>query len=99
MHCLRQKAIEAGSAESYRKDDLLSLLARPSAAIHHPEEVRFDPRHAGKRKFAAKVAMLCRKVADGGPVGLIDNDGMVVELSEDVAARPGPAGKLSQIGF
>ena len=66
---------------------------------HHPEEIRFDPRHASKRKFTAKVPVLCRKVADGGPVCLVDNDGMVVELGEDVAARPGPASKLSQIGF
>lgn len=99
MYCLSQKAIEAGSPESYSKDDLLSLLASPSAAIHHPEEIRFDPRHTSKRKFAAKVPMLCRKVADGEPVCLVDNDGMVVELGKDVAARPGPASKLSQIGF
>src|SRR5260221_12822643 len=99
MYRLSQKAIEAGSPESYSKDDLLSLLASPSTAIHHPEEIRFDPRHTSKRKFAAKVPMLCRKVADRGPVCLVDNDGMVVELGEDVTARPGPASKLSQIGW
>ena len=75
---------------------LLALLGAPARAVHHPQEVRLDPGHAAQAEPAAEVAVPGGEVADLGPVRLVDDDRLGVELGQDVAAgarASGPPGR------
>ena len=57
---------------NFQDDSLVFILLTPSAAIHHPQELRLDPRHPcfGKRRYvvrssaAQRAAQWCRFTPD-----------------------------------
>src|SRR5262245_9885650 len=84
LHRLRQDTLKELTAESKPQDDLLPVLCAPAAAVHHPEEVRLDPAHAREREAAAEIAVLNREASDGRPVGLVEDDRVVIVVGEDM---------------
>src|SRR5258708_61279 len=99
MHRLRQQQIERRPPEPHSKDDLLPLLAGPPATIHHPEEIRLYPAHPLQAKFSPKVARARCEVTDRGAVRLIDDDGVIIIVSENMTTRLRPTSTLGQIWF
>src|SRR5260221_9190291 len=99
MHRLPQQQIERRPSEPHSQDDLLPLLAGPPATIHHPEEIRLYPAHPLQAKSSPKVAMARCEVTDRGTVRLIDDDGVIIIMSEKMTTRLRPTSTLGQIGF
>jgi hypothetical protein len=98
-HGLRQQVIETAAPQSNGQDDLLIRLRAPTAAIHHPQEVRLDPTHARERELAAERAMLGREASDARAIGLVDDDAVAIELRENVPASPWPARDLRLVAL
>lgn len=63
------------------------VLERIPAPIHHPAPTRLHPRHPRAREVRARAQTLgpdCR-FGDGFRIGLVEGDGLVVEMSADLA--------------
>ena len=91
--------VEKRPFDPHSQDDFLPLFGSPAGAIHHPEKIRFDPAHPGVEKIAAEILMFGREEADAWAIGLVDDDGGVVVLGEDVTAVLGPALVLCGVKF
>ena len=46
----------------------------PTRTVHHPKEIRFDPRHAIQAKSTSEVAATGGEAADRVPIGLINDN-------------------------
>jgi hypothetical protein len=97
---LAQQAIEEGSADPQAQRDLLARLRAPSRAVHHPQEIRLDPAHAVEAEVGAAELSVCDRVAARRlAIGLVHDDGVGVEMREDVFALSGPALRLQRVEF
>src|SRR6185369_516049 len=92
-----QDFIERGSPETQRKRYFLTLFRSPARAVHQPEEVRLNPRHATKAELASETLMLNGVMADSRSIRLVNHDGIAIELGEDVPSGSGPTRQLIQI--
>src|SRR4051812_3804395 len=99
MNCLFQDGIKGLSLDRNCEDNFLIGLNAPTASVHHPEEVGFDPTHPGHFKFSTKKLVLGGEAAYGRAVRLIDDDPMIVKLSQDVLPFLGPPPFLVYIQF
>src|SRR5262249_29233185 len=99
MNSFGENEIEGLSFDCDGESDFLVRFRSPSRTIHHPQEVWFDPAHSTQFEFAAKISVCCSKMADRGPIGLVNNDRVLVKLSENMSATRGPSFDLIFIGF
>lgn len=75
------------------RSHLLVLLARPSASMHHPGEVRLDPGSSIEAEaITTEVVVFSGKVSQFRLVRLVDDDFSVGELSKQF-----PSGRRSRL--
>ena len=71
-----EDGVESVAAEADRQHGLLALLARPAGPVHHPEEVRLDPKLIRSKLNPPPPKWPC--VGGGGadlaPVRLVDDE-------------------------
>jgi len=91
--------IEAASPHLDGENAFLALLRCPPAAVHHPEEVRLDPRHPRSAPPWTEALVLRSVSADRGAICLVNHDAVIVVLREDVASSSWPQTTLLKIGF
>jgi hypothetical protein len=94
MNGTNENFLKASPAQSHSDCDFLTFLGTPTGAIHHPEEVGFDPTHAAEAKFTTKELVLSCVFSNGWPVSLIHDNCVRIELGEDVLTGLGPPLKL-----
>ena len=76
-------------------------LRAPARAVHHPEEARLDPGHAGVREvLAAESTRASSDIArDRRPIGLVHDDRRGIVMGQDVPPRMRPSRRLIGVGL
>src|SRR5260370_34726309 len=84
VNSLAQKPVKSVTLEKDCKHDLLLWSCPPLTSVHHPKKIRFHPTGAIQAETAPKEAMRGSKATDGRLKSLIDDDTVLIRVSENV---------------